>query len=248
MLLPREVSVFDVSQSNVVVGRICRADMIVSDLKVGDVVKIPAEYYALTQADCSSNCVCGSNGNVVVNAVNNYQGTLTKISVNLMNNKYISVSTFNITILTPDSIFLKQTKSISLTTQLTNTLSITATQSNPYYAEASVYTFTVTMTTTPPTTSVNNLLQVSIPNQYAIQEWACVYGCTAPQPPPIGGVLYFGLLSTVVGFTVKMVNPVAFLSAIQMTSSSFGDMDYGVYLPAVPCAAPCRSCSTANTS
>lgn len=120
-------------------------------------------------------------------------------------------------------------------------------QSNPFFLEASVYGFTVRMTTGLPVDSGNNLLLVSVPPQYGIQDWACVYGCTAPQPPPISGVLYFSISSTTVSFTIKLLNPVAFLSPIQMTSTSLGDMDHGSYLPVAPCASPCRSCSS-NTS
>lgn len=102
------------------------------------------------------------------------------------------------------------------------------------------------MTTPLPSASANNYLTVTIPNQYGIQEWACVFGCAAPAPPVTGGLLYFGISSTKVSFTVKIVNPVAFLSYVKMTSSSFGDMDYGQYLPVTPCLSPCRSCSTSS--
>jgi hypothetical protein len=100
------------------------------------------------------------------------------------------------------------------------------------------------MTTVPPADSLNNLLEVVIPNQYTIQDWGCIFGCTAPLPPPISSTLYFSLSSTYISFTIKLTNPVSTYTAIQMTSSSLGDMDYGSYLPVVPCNTPCRSCST----
>lgn len=100
------------------------------------------------------------------------------------------------------------------------------------------------MTTAPPTDSLSNLLEVVIPNQYSIHEWSCIFGCTAPLPPPVSGVLYFTISSTIVSLTIRLTNPVSSYSAIQMTSSSLGDMDYGTYLPTVPCNVPCRSCST----
>lgn len=104
------------------------------------------------------------------------------------------------------------------------------------------------MTTTPPSGSTNNFLVVAVPSQYSILEWSCIYGCVAPQPPPLSGTLYFSISSTVVGFTIKLKNPISFTSPILMTSTSLGDMDYGSYLPSAVCTSPCRSCDALNRS
>ncbi len=104
------------------------------------------------------------------------------------------------------------------------------------------------MTTAPPTNSLNNLLQVTIPSQYTILSWNCILGCTAPLPPPISGTLYFTIFSTMVSFVIRLQNPVSFLSPIQMTSISLGNMDYGTYLSVAPCVMPCRSCATNSTT
>lgn len=133
MQLPREVNVFSMNQSNYVVGRTFRADMIISDLKVNDVVKLPSSHYALAQPDCSSNCQCGPNGNIIVNSVNNYGNGVTALSVNLQNLGYISSTSFNITVYTTNGIFMKQTRAITIRTQVTNVLNISASQNNPYF-------------------------------------------------------------------------------------------------------------------
>ena len=104
------------------------------------------------------------------------------------------------------------------------------------------------MTTAPPASSLSNMLEVAIPtSQYTIQDWSCLFGCTAPLPPPVGGTLYFSISSTIVSLTIKLINPVSSYRAIQMTSTSLGDMDHGTFLPTAPCNSPCRSC-TANQS
>ena len=104
------------------------------------------------------------------------------------------------------------------------------------------------MTTVPPPNSLNNLLQVTIPSQYVIQTWNCIVGCITPTTPPVSGSLYFSISSTSVSFAIKLINPVAFLSSIQMTSISLGNMDYGAYLPVTPCSVPCRSCASNSSS
>lgn len=133
MTIPREISTFDFTQSNTIVGQSFRADIVMSGISTNDVIIIPTSYYALLQPNCSSNCQCNANGLVVVTAANNYGPGLTKISVNLMNNNYISVQTFNITTLSSSAVYLKQTKRVSINTQVTNVLNITSTQSNPYF-------------------------------------------------------------------------------------------------------------------
>lgn len=246
MTTPREIGTFQFTQSNAVVGQSFRADIVMSNISINDVVIIPTSHYAILQANCSANSQCNANGEVVVLTINNYGPGLTQISVNLMNNIYISVQTFNITILSPGAVYLKQTKQMSISTQVTNVLNISSTQNNPYFLEDSVYNFNVAMTTTPPVTSTNNFLVVAIPSQYTILDWSCIFGCVAPQPPPISGTLYFGISSTVVSFTVKLRNPISFTSPILMTSTSLGDMDYGSYLPSAVCSSPCRSCDPLN--
>ncbi len=104
-----------------------------SDLKANDIISMPNKYYALIQSDCSSNCICGTNGRVIVNSVNNYESSLTKITVNLVNLGYVSVENFDINILTQDGLYMKQTTAVTLRTQVTNILNISATQNNPYF-------------------------------------------------------------------------------------------------------------------
>lgn len=151
---------------------------------------------------------------------------MTQISMNLINNGYISTSTFSIDVYEPAGVFVKQTRLVSIRTTDTNVLNITATQSNPYYLENSTYTFNVSMSTTAPASSTANYLAVAVPSTYRIISWSCIVGCV-PQPPPVSGVMYFSISSTLVTFTLGLQNAVSFLSPIKITSSSFGDMDYG---------------------
>lgn len=104
------------------------------------------------------------------------------------------------------------------------------------------------MITSPPSTSLNNLLAVKIPPQYSVLDWSCIFGCVAPLPPVTQNTLYFQFSSINLKFTIKLTNPVSFLSAFEMTSSSLGDMDYGTYTPVSPCQVPCRSCDPNNTA
>jgi hypothetical protein len=104
-----------------------------SDLKANDIISIPNKYYALIQSDCSINCICGSNGRVIVNSVNNYGSSLTKIAVNLVNLGYVYAENFDIYTLTQDGLYMKQTTTVTLRTQVTNILNISATQTNPYF-------------------------------------------------------------------------------------------------------------------
>lgn len=222
--------------------------MVISDLKVNDIIKIPSAYYALAQTDCSTNCLCSSNGKIVIQSTNNYGTGLTKISANLINNGYISSASFDLFHYDPTGIFYKQYKTVIINTQVLNVLNITATQTNPYYTEVSTYTFNVTMTTIPPSSSLINILAVRVPPQYTVQDWSCIFGCTAPLPPITQNTIYFQFSSINLKFTIRLTNPVSFLSAFSMTSTSLGDMDYGTFTPVSPCQSPCRSCDTNTTS
>lgn len=127
------MTIFSINQSNNIVGTTFRADMLLSDLKPTDVIKFPTSNYAIAQPNCSSNCQCGPDGNVVVNSVNNYGSGVTIISVNLLNLGYVSTVSFNITVYASGAIFMKQTKLITIRTQVTNVLNVTGSQSNPYF-------------------------------------------------------------------------------------------------------------------
>lgn len=172
--------------------------------------------------------ICKPGGFVQVKIINNYGTSLTKFTINLINNGYVSVSSFSLVVYDSSGIFMKQTIIASIQTQVTNVLSVTGSQSNPYYLENSTYSFDVILKTTPPSVSQANYLIVNIPATYSIQSWSCQFGCTAPQTPPTNNAIYFPISSTNVKFSLNLFNPVSFLSSIQLTSSStVGDMDYG---------------------
>lgn len=133
MSTARDINVYSFTQSNAVVGRVFKGTFILSDLKINDVVKVPTAYYSISQGDCSSNCVCGPNGIIKVTQVNNYGSNVTQLSMNLINNGYISTSAFSINVYEDTGVFIKQTKLVSIRTTDTNILNVSASQTNPYY-------------------------------------------------------------------------------------------------------------------
>ena len=110
-----------------------RADIIISDISINDVLVFPTAFYSTTQNNCSFNSQCNSIGQVTILIPNNYVNNLTSISVNLINSLYVSSRSFNVSVYSQGGVFIKQTKSITIRTQVPNVLSITAIQSYPYY-------------------------------------------------------------------------------------------------------------------
>lgn len=127
------MSAFSLNQSNSIVGKSFKATIIASSIKQNDILKIPTSSYSISQPDCGSNTLCGSNGDIQVINANNYGTDLTIITVNLLNAGYITTINFNITVYSQDGIYKKQTVMTAIRTTITNILNISSSQSNPYY-------------------------------------------------------------------------------------------------------------------
>lgn len=133
MSASRLPTTFKLTQSNSIVGTMFVATIVMSDLAVNDIIRIPSAYYSLVQSDCSANCVCNSNGNVMVQGINNNGTNLTLLTVNLYNVGYVGSSAINLTVYDGSGIFSKQSTIATISTQSMNALSINGSQANPYF-------------------------------------------------------------------------------------------------------------------
>lgn len=136
---PSDIVTFNFSQSNAVVGRIFTGTFTISDLLSNDIIRVPSQYYALDQGNCSNNAVCLSNASVRVTSANLSGPTV--LTFNLVNNGFLSVSTFNLSVFDPSGVFIKQTRTMSINTQTMNVINITGSQTDPYFLVNSTYTF-----------------------------------------------------------------------------------------------------------
>jgi hypothetical protein len=241
----KQFNYVNVVQSNQVVYSPAIATISLDNLVNGDKVVLTASYsyfYPNSQPNCSSIISCGTSGSLSLLNVN--ASGVTSFNVNIQNLGYVGQAQLNITTYDSMQIYAKQSSIVNLTVTTTNAISIIANQTNPYLNELSTYSFNLQFTTP----NASSLL-VTPPSGLLISSVSCLLNCGTSTKLTIGYL--FSVSSTNCIITITLTNPTAFSSSnifVFKTSNSFGDMDYGQYVPQAVCNAPCRSCSNQNMS
>ena len=133
----RTITTLTGTQSNQIVYAGFVATLTVSDLFVGDNVRLSTNFntyfYGTTQNNCSTSVVnCQTNGLLTVLSTNNSGTGLTTFSVNLVNQAHMGSYTLTVDVYDQANLYQKQTGTISMQVTILNNVIITPNQTNPY--------------------------------------------------------------------------------------------------------------------
>lgn len=229
MTVLRSINTLSVVQSNEVVYSRFTANFVVSDLEVGDVIRLSAPFgyfYAANQTNCSTAVVvCQAGGTLKVLAVGNGGGGLTSFSVVLVNQAFIGSYVLNVSVYDGLNVYGKQSGVLTLGVTVSNLMGVVASRSNAYLNESAIYTFNMSFTTPNAT-----YLMVRLSPNFTVLSVQCNVNCGVPML--VSGGYLFSLSSTWVVITFSVVNPIQYGSFGRFTfqtSGNDGDKDFGVY-------------------
>ena len=175
------------------------ASLTISDLAIGDSIRLstPFSYfYDSNQTNCSTSvATCATSALLTVLAIDNAGTSLTSLAVQLINQAYLGSYSLDVSVYDSLNVYGKQTGTATLGVTTLNQLLVSATQTNPYLNENSVYTFTLNFTTPNATT----LLLASSSN-FSLITVSCLVNCGVSSSTSAGQLLT--LLSNWAVFTV----------------------------------------------
>ena len=216
------------SQSNVVVYKLFTATITLSDLAVGDTIKLTSTagsyFYSSSQNGCSVTVAsCNAGGVLKVASVNNGGGALTNLQVDLVNLAHVGAYTLTVTVFDASEVYGKQNGTVLVSASTPNAIAVSSNQTNPYMLEQSTYSFLLNFTTPNATT-----LLLTPSSAFANLSARCSLNCGTPTTLSTG--FAFGLTSTYAVVEVTATNPAAFNAANKftfLTEGLSGQKDYG---------------------